>query len=138
MADIFSETANVFLTAVFFQPLMPFAIPLAFAGFVINYWINKFNLLYLVKRPEEMSDLLPLFFANLIPVIALVWSLSLALFYMNAFEDFIQASADFDYTIPLWIMLGFTFMFNLIPIRSMINKSFESENYTGIGAKYYD
>lgn len=111
MADIFSDTANVFLTAVFFQPLMPFAIPLALVGFVITYWINKFHLLYIVKRPEEMSDLLPLFFANLVPLIGLIWSLSLTLFYMNAFKDFITGDPDFDYSIPLWIMLAFTFMF---------------------------
>jgi hypothetical protein len=34
-----------------------------------------------VKRPEEISSLLAMFFVNLLPWMALVWALSLSLFY---------------------------------------------------------
>jgi hypothetical protein len=67
MAEIFSDAANLFLTAVLFQPVLPLALSIAFAGFMVTYWINKYKLLYRVKRPDEMSELLPLFFANIVP-----------------------------------------------------------------------
>ncbi len=44
MADVFSDAGNLFLTAVFFQPIMPFAIPIALIGFVLQYWVNKVTL----------------------------------------------------------------------------------------------
>jgi hypothetical protein len=117
---------------------MPLALPLAFAGFLITYWLNKYKLLYRVKRPDEMSELLPLFFANLIPLIAFLWALSMALFYNKALKTYIQDDPEHDHLIPVWITLGFAFLFNVIPIRTMINKSFETTQYTGIGARYYD
>lgn len=83
---------------------------------------------------------MPLFFANVIPWIGLVWSLSLALFYRKIFsvlfeEDHTKAN---DRTIPLWITLFFTVVYLLFPIRTLINKSYQQEDFTGIGARYYD
>lgn len=118
--------------------MLPIALPLAFAGFLITYWLNKYKLLYRVKRPDEMSELLPLFFANLVPQIAFVWALSMALFYNKALKDYLGEDPDHDHMIPVWIALGFAFIFNFIPIRSIINKSFETTSYSGIGARYYD
>jgi hypothetical protein len=138
MADIFSDAANLFLTAALFQPVLPLAMPIAFAGFLITYWLNKYKLLYRVKRPDEMSDLLPMFFANLVPMIAFIWALSMALFYNNEIKTFIKDDPDFDNLIPIWITLGFAFLFNIVPIRTMISKSFDTTKYTGIGARYYD
>jgi hypothetical protein len=105
---------------------MPFAIPIAFAGFLTTYWLNKYKLLYRVKRPDEMSELMPLFFANLIPMIGFLWALSLSLFYNKALKDYLNDDPDHDHLIPVWIMLGFSGIFNFIPIRSIINKSFET------------
>jgi hypothetical protein len=139
MADIFSEAANLFLTAALFQPVLPLALPIAFAGFLITYWVNKYKLLYRVKRPDEMSDLLPMFFANLVPMIALLWALSMALFYNKGLKTYMNDDPDNDdYQIPIWITLGFAFLFNIVPISAMINKSFDTTKYTGIGARYYD
>lgn len=138
MADIFSDAANLFFTAALFQPVLPLAIPIAFAGFLITYWLNKYKLLYRVKRPDEMSDLLPMFFANLVPMIAFIWALSMALFYNKGIKSYIKDDPDFDNLIPIWITLGFAFLFNIVPIRTMISKSFDTTKYTGIGARYYD
>lgn len=85
-----------------------------------------------------MSELLPLFFANLVPMIALLWALSMALFYNKGLKTYLEDDPNNDRLIPVWITLGFAFLFNLVPIRTMINKSFETTQYTGIGARYYD
>jgi hypothetical protein len=58
------------------------------------------------------------FFANLIPYIALLWALSLALFYRRLFLDFSEKNFDFDDSqlkiIPMWAMLGFCGLFILV------------------------
>ncbi len=41
MLNQFSNTANLILTAIFFHPLFPLAIPIAFVVIVVNYWANK-------------------------------------------------------------------------------------------------
>jgi len=59
------------------------------------------------------------FFANLIPYIALLWALSLALFYRRLFLDFSEKNFNFDddsqlKIIPMWAMLGFCGLFILV------------------------
>jgi hypothetical protein len=97
MADIFSNSGNLVLTAFFFQPLLPISIPIALGGIIFSYWVNKvisflvkflkYLLLRRVKRPEELSGFMAIFFANLVPWIAFLWALSMALFYRNIFRD---------------------------------------------------
>lgn len=41
MANLFSNTANLILAAIFFHPLFPLAIPIALVGLMVNYWTNK-------------------------------------------------------------------------------------------------
>jgi hypothetical protein len=41
MANLFSNTANLILAAIFFHPLFPLAIPIALVGLIVNYWTNK-------------------------------------------------------------------------------------------------
>jgi len=52
MANRYANTANLFLTAIFFHPLLPCAIPIACVGFIFTYWINKAMLLKMHKIPE--------------------------------------------------------------------------------------
>ena len=87
MADVFANAGNLLLTAFFFHPLLPLSIPIAFVALFLSYWVNKYLLLKRVKRPEEMSGLMANFFANLLPFLALIWSLSLVLFYRTIFKD---------------------------------------------------
>lgn len=83
---------------------------------------------------------MPLFFANVIPWIGFVWSLSLALFYRKTFqvlfaEDHMKGN---DRAISLWITLVFSGVYLIFPMRTFINKSYQQEDYTGVGARYYD
>jgi len=41
MANQFANIANLILTAIFFHPLLPLSIPIAFAGLFVNYWASK-------------------------------------------------------------------------------------------------
>lgn len=41
MANNLANTANLFLTAIFFHPLLPISIHIALLGFFMSYWIDK-------------------------------------------------------------------------------------------------
>jgi len=138
MSNVFANAGNLILTATFFHPLLPISIPIAFIGFILYYWVNKYTLLRVVERPEEMSGLIPIFFANLMPFIAFFWALSLALFYNTLFRDtFKESSSIAKRDTVLWTVLGFCVFFLLIPVRTIINR-FIKKPYDGSGAKWYE
>lgn len=138
MANVFANSANLILTAFFFHPLLPLSIPIALVGYFFSYWVNKvdsiksysvFYLQYLLlrrnKRPEEMSGLMARFFANLLPEIAFIWTLSISLFYRRVYFDFFHTGVEVK-ILPLWITLIVVGIFILLPIRTWINRSFDS------------
>lgn len=45
MADEFSKIANIILSAIFFHPLFPLSIPIAFCGLFLNYWSSKVHII---------------------------------------------------------------------------------------------
>ena len=49
MANLFSNTANLILAAIFFHPLFPLSIPIALVGLLVNYWTNKVHSLCLIN-----------------------------------------------------------------------------------------
>jgi hypothetical protein len=136
MANIFANAGNLLLTAFFFHPLLPLSIPIAFVALTFLYWVNKYLLLWRVKRPDEMSGLIANFFANLLPWLALIWSISLALFYRTIFSDLMELPGK-KREIPMWVMLGYSAIFALFPIRVCINRCLEKkiENIGGV-SKY--
>ena len=86
MDEVFSDLGCLFLTAVFFQPLLPISIIFALLGNFMSYWSLKYILLRRARRPSELSEKLPIFFANLIPLIVTVWNVSTLFFYKVTFD----------------------------------------------------
>jgi hypothetical protein len=91
------------------------SIPIAFTALILSYWVNKYLLLSRVKRPDELSALMAIFFSKLLPFLALIWALSLALFYRTIFADLFSIEKG-KRVIPMWVMLGFAGLFTLLPI----------------------
>jgi hypothetical protein len=51
MANVYANLMNIILTAMFFHPLLPISIPIAFAGCFVTFWVNKvriFRTVYLI------------------------------------------------------------------------------------------
>jgi hypothetical protein len=88
MANRFSNTANLFLTSIFFHPILPISIPIALCGLIFSYWVDKYLLLRRHARPEQMSGLMAKFIANLLPYFAFLWSLNLLLFNRTLYKEF--------------------------------------------------
>lgn len=45
MANLLSNTANLFMTGVFFAPLIPITIPICFLGMFFAYFVEKVSLI---------------------------------------------------------------------------------------------
>lgn len=88
MANRFANTGNLFLTAVFFHPLLPISIPIAGCGLFFSYWVDKYLLLRRHRTPEQMSGMMAHFFADFIPAWAFLWSLNLLLFYRTLYREY--------------------------------------------------
>ena len=44
MANLVSNTGNLILTCLFYAPLIPITVPIAFFGLILAYWVEKYNL----------------------------------------------------------------------------------------------
>lgn len=87
-ANMISNFANMVMTCCFFSPIIPLAIPLAFISAIIDYWINKYNLLRKYKRPDMFGEFMATFFANAMPYLVLAWSISSFIFYLHLVQYF--------------------------------------------------
>lgn len=126
MANRYSNMANLFLTAVFFSPLLPVSIPIALCGFIFSYWIDKIMLLRRHKIPEQMSGLMAKFIANLLPYFAFLWSLNLLLTYRKMYDEFEVESQRLRMICPI-VIISVTSFFIVLPIRTIINKSLSND-----------
>ena len=84
IANSISNYMNLICTCIFYSPIIPQAIPAALFGTVVNYWFSKYMLLRIHKMPEMFSGLMAQFFANLMPVIILIWALSFQYFILSS------------------------------------------------------
>ena len=68
------------------------------------------------------------FFSGILPELAFIWCLSLALFYRRIYLDMFKEGNDEGEmrVIPQWATLGFVFLMIILPIRFWINKCFSS------------
>jgi hypothetical protein len=69
------------------------------------------------------------FFANLLPYIAFLWALSLALFYRTIMTA--MSGEGEVKVIPMWAMLGYCGLFIILPVRHWINKYIKSRKDKG-------
>ncbi|CDW71822.1 phage head-tail family partial [Stylonychia lemnae] len=137
MANRYSNTANLFLTAVFFHPLLPVSIPIALCGCFFSYWIDKTLLLRRHKLPEQMSGLMAKFIANLLPYFAFLWSLNLLLFYRTLYKDFYKGETQGKLIVP-YAIIATCSLFILLPVRTLINKCLENLGEQPTSEKYND
>eukprot|EP00347_Sterkiella_histriomuscorum_P022863 403336874 len=137
MANRYSNTANLFLTAIFFHPLLPISIPIAMVGFIFSYWIDKSLLLRRHKIPEQMSGLMAKFIANLLPYFAFLWSLNLLLFYRTLYKEYYEDDPRQKLIVP-YAIIGLTSFFIILPVRTIINRCLADNTEDALTYKYDD
>lgn len=137
MANRFANTANLFLTAVFFHPILPISIPIAFVGFIFSYWVDKYLLLRRHARPEQMSGLMAKSIANLLPFFAFLWSLNLLLFNRTLYSEYYDHDPRIKLVVP-YVIIGLTTAFILLPVRTFINSCSKDDAADSTNYKYDD
>lgn len=55
VANVLSQYFSMVATCIFFAPIIPMAIPLAFVGSILNYYAFKYMLLRVHKAPEMLA-----------------------------------------------------------------------------------
>lgn len=90
VADNISKFFTLILTCLFYAPIIPAAIPIALMGSVLSYLSFKYMLLRVHNMPEMFGDLMATFFASLMPVCILIWSIAYVVFVSeinNTYSD---------------------------------------------------
>jgi hypothetical protein len=123
MANQFANIINLIMSAIFFHSMLPLAIPIGCVGLFANYWANKIVFLRRNRAPDAMSGLMAQFFANFIPVIALMWALDALLVFRVLYREIFYLTQVVK-IVPSLACLGFVILFMVIPFRSMINRIF--------------
>ena len=83
VANALSNYMNMIMTACFYSPLIPQAIPIALVSSTVGYWITKYHLLRRCKLPDMFSELMASFFSNMMPWLVLAWTLSTYFFFLT-------------------------------------------------------
>jgi hypothetical protein len=129
MANRFANTANLFLTTIFYTPLIPIAPIIAMLGTFFGYMIDKWMLLRRHKQPEQLSALMPKFFANLLPYFIWLYALSNFLFigrveneYQIEYADTANELNDSEANIMPLVMFAIISFYIFFPVRLLINK----------------
>lgn len=81
--DISDKISNYFamiMTAIFFSPIIPVAIPIAFVGSWMHYVVYKYMILRKHKQPDMLSKTMGTFFANFMPYITLIWAIGFVIY----------------------------------------------------------
>jgi hypothetical protein len=85
--------------------------------------------------PDQMSGLMAKFFANFIPIIALMWALCSILVYRILYREIFYITS-FVKVGPSLACIIVVIIFMLVPVRTMINNCFK--NQTAEADKTYD
>lgn len=80
VANNLSMYFSMISTCIFFAPILPIAIPVAFVGSVFFYGVQKYELLRVHKQPEQLNRQLGIFFAGMLPYLILVQAISFMVF----------------------------------------------------------
>lgn len=76
MADLVADTCNILFTTLFYCPLSPVVLPIAFLGLLSGYWVEKYELLRVHRMPEMLNEVIAMFMCNLLPYFTLIWAVA--------------------------------------------------------------
>jgi len=85
--------------------------------------------------PDQMSSLMVKFFANLVPYMALLWSLDSILVFRRLYREVFYIT-NIVKVFPSLACIVFAIIYMLIPVRTIINNCHDDES--AIAAKSYD
>lgn len=76
-------------------------------------------LLRVYRRPDNLSDIMPIFFAHLLPYFALIWSLGLLLFYDRLYLE-VYGERSFERVAGPFAVLLLAIIIIILPMKTLI------------------
>lgn len=97
-----SDMINLMLSSLFYAPILPLAIPLAFVGIVINIYTSKCMLANIHKMPDDFGSELTTYFADWMPYSMIVLVISYCVFSDNIMDTLGYEVRYYDEELPLY------------------------------------
>ena len=70
----------------FYYPIFPMGIIIAFIGFIFAYWVEKYVFTHQCKRPDMLDQIIEKYYANYFIVVLFIGGIGDYIFLHNAFE----------------------------------------------------
>ena len=86
--DIFykySYIGNTLLMSFFYIPIFPLGVPISLLGFILGYFLEKFNFINMYRRPEMLNQNICFFYIENFKVILFCYSIGCFLFMNDVF-----------------------------------------------------
>lgn len=87
LAYKYSYIGKTICLAVFYLPIFPLGVVIAFFGLFIMYLIEKYNVLYHYKRPEKIDGQITRAYISTFRVVIFIYAISVYVFLGNIYEN---------------------------------------------------
>ena len=83
----YSYFAKTILMSFFYIPIFPLGIIISFCGFMLAYWLEKYNFAHMYKTPEMLNRQISEFYANYFVLSFFVYGIGDYVFLNNAYDS---------------------------------------------------
>ena len=127
LAYKYSYISKTLLMTFFYLPLFPLGVIFSIGGFVFGFYLEKFNIGHIYKRPKMMNETICKFYANFFEVN----------FFMLALGNFIFLKDKFIVDYWSYVNLILFFILLIIPYGQYLNFNLIGVNQSQIVHKHY-
>ena len=125
IATKYSYLFKTLLMTMFYLPIFPIGVPISLLGFILAYFLEKYNFTHNYKRPEMLNQKLGKFYFNFFICIFLSYSFGNYIFYK-------LAKLDDSWSIISLIFFG---ILSIIPYTKPISYYFNINKYFNLDSK---
>ena len=124
----YSYLAKTILMTFLYIPIFPLGIAISLLGFVLGFFLEKFNYSHMYKRPEMLNHKLCVFYVNHFDIVFFVYAIGDYVFMHDAYENEI---------IPLVKLIIFGVL-TIIPYSKFLKRDFIGIKESDINPKKYE
>lgn len=110
------------------MPVFPLGLAISMAGFILGFYLEKFNIGHRYKRPEMMNKTICKFYTNFFEVN----------FLMLALGDYIFLKGKYNLNYWPYINLTIFFLLLILPFGRYLEINFLGINQSNVVEKNYD
>lgn len=134
----YAYMGSTILITVFYLPILPLGVVLSFVGMLLMYFIEKYNVLNMYKRPEKIDGRITRTYVDFFRAIVFVYAISSYVFFGKMYKNQVQYEliALIIFSILLVFPLGILFRkFEFIKDQESSNDDYD-DCYFELGYNY--